>query len=60
MCPTSPGKEDNLDSKKGLPYTCYYFKKECEWLIRSVVDEHNHYLSPHKSRLVRGNRKINM
>jgi len=24
------------------------------------VEEHNHHLSPHKSRLVRSNRKINM
>ena len=35
-------------------------KKDGQWGIISVVEEHNHHLSPQKSRLVRGNKRINM
>ena len=35
-------------------------RKEDKWMISSVVHEHNHDVSPSKSRLIRGNRKLNM
>ncbi|XP_027936364.1 protein FAR-RED IMPAIRED RESPONSE 1-like [Vigna unguiculata] len=35
-------------------------RKQDMWMISSVVDEHNHDVSPTKSRLIRGNRKLNM
>jgi len=35
-------------------------KKEEKWYIRSVATDHSHDISPQKSRLIRGNRKVNM
>ena len=35
-------------------------KKDGQWFIRSVVTEHSHDISPKKSRLIRGNRKVDM
>jgi len=56
-----PKKKKTIPTqRKGCPTRVTAVKKEGEWLITSVVEEHNHHLSPHKSRLVRGNRKINM
>jgi len=55
-----PEKKTILTQRKACPARATIVKKKDEWLIKSVVEEHNHHLSPHKSRLVRGNRKINM
>ena len=55
-----PKKKTILTQRKACPTRVTAVKKEGEWLIKSVVEEHNHHLSPHKSRLVRGNRKISM
>jgi len=35
-------------------------KREGKWCIKTLVDEHSHDISPRKSRLIRGNRIINM
>jgi len=35
-------------------------KKDGQWFIRSIVTDHSHDISPKKSRLIRGNRKVDM
>jgi len=46
--------------RKACPARVTAVKKERHWFIRSVVDEHNHHLSPQKTRLMCGHTKINM
>jgi len=46
--------------RKQCPARMTAVRKQDMWMISSVVDEHNHDVSPTKSRLIRGNRKLNM
>ncbi|XP_027931983.1 protein FAR-RED IMPAIRED RESPONSE 1-like [Vigna unguiculata] len=55
-----PKKKTIPTQRKACPARVTTVKEEGEWLMRSAVEEHNHHLSPHKSKLVCGNRKINM
>ena len=46
--------------RKECPARISGVKKEGQWYIRHVNNVHNHDLSPKKSRLIRGNKKITM
>jgi len=46
--------------RKQCPACITVVRREDKWMISNVVHEHNHDVSPSKSRLIRGNRKLNM
>ena len=45
---------------KQCPTRLTVVRNQDRWLISSVIHDHNHEVSPTKSRLIRGNRKLSM
>jgi len=56
-----PPEMKTLPTQRKQCHACIIVvRKQDKWMISSVVHEHNHDVSPSKSRLIRGNRKLNM
>jgi len=55
-----PEKKTQRTQRKNCPAQMIALKREGKWCIKTLVDEHSHDISPGKSRLIRGNRIINM
>ena len=46
--------------RRQCPTSLIVVKKPQAWIVGAVVHEHNHDISPTKSRLIRGNRRLNL
>jgi len=60
MSQIPPELKIHLTQREKCPVCITTVKKPQAWIVRIVVHEHNHDISPTKSRLIHGNRRSNL
>jgi len=56
----SPELKTHPTQRRQCPTSLRTVKKPQAWIVSTVVHEHNHDISPTKSRLIRGNIRLNL